>query len=789
MNLQKRNKATLLIALTCTMTGATPVQMGSAILATAFLSQASYAATKTKADLVEDGLDSSVRPLINRGNFAEAAKKLEELSASDTTAGRNQAWQSFALLYLGKHNELREFAKKVKAMPVNDKDPNAAAIVNAIDLTSQGKLDEAEKVLDQCTEGSGGDLLLNFGKACVALKKGNPAKAAEFCEKAVGMRPDFAWGFRTLGFIQEKSLKNPALAERAYEHALAAEPSFKDVRDLLVDLRLGKNDFDGAIATANEAIKLYPKDGNNYYRLSQIYIQQWRLIEALEQLKKAVALSKDEPRFYRSMASIYKYQGKLPDAIVEQKKAVDLSKDKPFELIELATLYELHRDTVPAIEALKEALKLSPTNSIAHQKVIQLLKKENRTEELIAEFKRQIEAQPKVAGLRLSLADELRIAGKPDEALEQLKEAANLDQKDPRPHRMAAKIELDRKNYSAAAKSYIRALNINPGSVEDLVALGYSYANNSDYMQAETAFTTGLALQQLGQTTGAVTNVNPFDIMRSLSLVLLEEGRYRDAIVPLEEVVSTDKDPKQKLADEFMLAQGKALRDRNADSLKNLLAAFSKLDSAAQSTKLPALADTLFRLGKNNEALVEIKKFPEAELKAKQPLVLARAWVSENRMKEAQELVRKTIDDAKGDNDLQSDSYLELSKVLQADNDLRGAIDALQKSVELNPKNFDAFVHLAKLQLLDKKVPESQEAARKALEVNPYCVPAYLVMGETNLSLGKLKDAESNFQKATELYPTSIDAHRGLLSVFQKQSKQADADREQEIISNLSKNS
>lgn len=787
MNLQKHH-ASLLIAITCTISGASLVKLDSKTFGASITPQSCYAA-KTRVDLVEDGLDSSVRPLINRGNFAEAVRRLEELSASDTTAGRKQAWQSFALLYLGKHNDLREFAKKVKAMPANEKDPNAAAIVNAIDLTSQGKLDEAEKVLSQCTEGSGGDLLLNFGKACVALKKGNPSKAAEYCEKTVGMRPDFAWGFRTLGFIQEKSLKNPTLAERAYEHALEAEPSFKDVRDLLVDLRLGKNDFDGAIATSNEAIKLYPKDANNYYRLSQIYIQQWRLIEALEQLKKAVALSKDEPRFYRSMANIYKYQGKLSDAIAEQKKAVELSKDKPFELIELATLYELHRESAPAVESLKEALKLSPANSIAHQKVIQLLKKENRTDELIVEYKRQIEAQPKLAALRLALAEELRLAGKTDEAIEQLKEAANLEQKDPRPHRLIARIELDKKNYSAAAKSYIRALNINPGSVEDLVALGFSYANNSDYMQAETAFTTGLALQQLGQTTGAVTNVNPFDIMRSLSLVLLEEGRYRDAIVPLEEVVATDKDPKVKLADEFMLAQGKALRDRNSDSVKSLLAAFAKLDASAQSAKLPALTDTLFKLGKNNEALVEIKKFPEAELKSKQPLILARAWVSENRMKEAQELVRNAIENAKGDNDLLSDSYLELSRALSSDNDLKGAIDSLQKSIELNPKNFDALVQLAKLQLQDKKVTESQQAAQKALEVNPYCVPAYLVLGETNLSQGKLKDAESNFQKATELYPTSIDAHRGLLAVFQKQSKQAEADREQEIISQLSKNS
>lgn len=780
MNLQKQIFQTLLIA--------TSLWLGTASFSlSSEFGTPCFAAGKTQ--LADDGLNESVRPLVNKGNFAESVEKLQQLTASDTKVGRNEAWLAFALLYQGKHNELRELGKKVKTMQANEDDPNAAIIVNAIDLTSQGKLDEAGKALDQAKENASGDLLLNFGKACVALKSGNPAKAAEYCEKTVGLRPDFAWGFRTLGFIQEKSLKNPTLAERAYEHALAAEPSFKDVRDLLVDLRLARNDFDGAVATSDEAIKLYPKDAANYYRLSQIYVQQWRLIEALQQLNKAVSLSKEEPRFYRSMANIHKYQGKLSDAISEQQKAVQLSKDKPFELIELASLYEMNHQPTQAIDSLNEAQKIAPSNVIAHQKLIQLLKRENRTDELIAQYTRQIEAQPKVAAFRLALADELKIAGKPDAAIEQLKEAANLDQKDPRPHREIGKIELEQKNYSAAAKSYIRALNINPGSVEDLVALGFAYANNGDYMQAETAFTTGLALQQLAQSTGAPTTVNQFDIMRSLALVLMEDGRYRDSVVPMEEVVATDKEAKQKLSDEFMLAQAKALRDRDAESMKNLMTAYAKLEPSAQLTKLNALTDTLYKLGKNNEAIAEVKKLPEAELKAKYPLLIARVWTLENRTKEAKELVQKTIDGAGSDKDLLSDSYLELSRVLISDNDPKSASAALEKSVEANPKNFDSWVQIARLQLQDKNADEAVRAAQHALDVNPYCVPAYLAMGEANIVQGKLKDAETSFRKATELYPTSLDAHRGLLSTLQKQSKQADAEREQEIISRLSKNS
>lgn len=736
-----------------------------------------------------DGIDASVRPYINRGLWPEAIQKLEALTASDSTAGRNEAWLAFCYLYTGNKDKVAELDKKVKAMSVDDKDKNAPALVNAFALTVQGKLDDAEKVLSGLSGGESGDALLEFARACVALKKGNAAQAAEYCEKVVGLCPNFAWGYRTLGFIQEKSLKNPTLAERAYEKSLVAEPNSSQVRGLLIDLRLAKNDFDGAIATAQEAIKMYPKDAGNYYRLSQIYQQQWRLIEALAQLQKAVALTSDDPRFFRAMASIYRHQGKMQEAIAEQQKAVELSKkDKDFELVELANLQELNQNLPEAITSLQSALKESASNSIAHQRLVQLLKKQGRNDDLIAEYKRVVDLQPKNGAIRLSLAEAYRQAGKIDEAIEQLKEAANLEQKDPRPHRAIAKIELEKKNYSAAAKSYIRALNINPASVDDLVALGFCYANNNDYMQAETAFTTGIALQQLGQSTGAQSSVNPNDIMRSLASVFFTEGRYRESVVTLEAVVVAEKDGDQKKQDQFVYSEGKALRDRNAESLKELQTSFAALDHASQVNNLDEMVDTLFKLGKKDIAIEEMKKLPEAELKEKCPLTVASVWLAQDRTKEARELINSVIEKTKDDNETVATAYVNLAHTYQKEGDKKSAIESLQKAAELNPKDFQALVELGRANLNEKKTSESQQAAQKALEVNPYCVAAYILLGETFASMDKLKDAETNYMKAAELYPTSMEAHKGLLSIFQKQSKTTEAQREQEIITNLSKN-
>ncbi len=740
-----------------------------------------------KAAADNDGIAPSVRAFINKGQWPDAIAKLEELTASDTTAGRNEAWLAFCYLYTGAKDKIGDLNKKVKAMSVDDKDKNAPLIVEGLTLTTQGKLDDAEKLLNSIAVND--DALLEFSRACVALKKGNAASAAEYCERVVGLCPNFAWGYRTLGFIQEKSLKNPQLAERAYVKSLSIEPDSTQVRNLLIDIRLAKNDFDGAIDVARTAIQDFPHDAANYYRLAQIYQQQWRLIEALEQLNKSVSIDANEPRYYRAMATIYRYQGKLQEAINEQQHAVELSKkDQDFELVELANLQELNQNTSKAVESLQQALKIAPSNAVADQKLVALLKKEGRNDELIAEYKRVIELQPKVSSLRLNLADAYRHAGKTDEAIEQLKEAANLDQKDPRPHRAIAKIELEKKNYGAAAKSYIRALNINPASVEDLVALGFCYANNYDYVQAETAFTTGIALQQLGQSTGNASQVNPNDIMRSLASVFFSEGRYRESVVTLEGVVLSEKEGKQKKLDQFLLSEGKALRDRNADSFKELQKSFDDMDHEDQLSSLDDYVLTLQKLNKKEFAIEVVKKFPEGELKEKAPLVLATMWMADNRTRESKDLINAVIEKSKADAADESTAYLALAKAMQKDNDRKSAGDALQKAVELNPKDFQALVDLGRFQLSEKKYSEAQQAAQKALEVNPYCVPAFILLAENYAAQDKLKDAESNFLKATELYPTSIDAHKGLLGVFQKESKTAEAQREQEIINNLSKN-
>lgn len=748
------------------------------------ISGSAFAASKKKAAECKDGIEPEARSYINQGQWEEAINRLKTLSDASPTAGRDAGWLAFAYLYQGKKDNLKEFAQKVKELPVNEADPAAAKIVAAFASTAQGKLEDADKILASQTDDK--DLLLLFTKACVALKRGNPKEASEYCEKCLVLEPTFAWGYRTLGFIQEKSLQNLPSAEISYQKAVDCSPKFKEARDLLIDLKLRRNDFDGAIALAQEALKLGPKDAVNYFRLSQIYIQQWRLTEALALLNKAIDLNSTDPRYFQAKATIFRQQGKFSEAIVEQKRAVDLQKDKTFELLDLAFFQEQNKDVEGAIASLNEVLKAKPSQPIARQRLITLLAHEKRYDDLVNEYKKILELEPKNVTVRIGYAEALRFSGKTEEALAQLKEAANLNDKDPTAHRQVAKIELARKNYVAAAKSYTRALNINPGSVDDLVALGFCYANNGDYMQAETAFVTGLALQQLGQTMGSNNPINPFDIMRSLASVLMTEGRYREASVNLEAVVGADKSAESKRQDQFMLSQAKALRDCNRQTRDELIASYNALTPEEQNSNRNVVIDTLFSLDKTALAIELARKTPDDVLRKNSPLALAKVLAAEGKLKEAEDLCRQLISEP-GDN--QDESNLELGNVLSLKTDVSGAESAFQKAVELNPKGFSALVDKGRLYLKAKRTDDAITAGQKALEINPYCVPAYLLLAEAYMGTGKIKDSENNYLKAVELYPSSIEAHRGLREVLKKQSKTDDIKHEDEIISNLEKNS
>lgn len=730
------------------------------------------------------GLPSPIARMINQGRWRDASQSLEARVKKEKDVNRDNAWLAFAYLFLGKNDELKKLAEDAdKQAP---KSPYTL-LVKGFNLTLDGKFEEAEKLFLTLPKQFGADPLANFALALVTAKQGKASVAAQYCQTAVDLDPKFAWGFRTLGYLQQRWLEDIGKAEEAYAKALEIEPGMTEAQDALVDLRLSKNDFDGAIDVAKSAIKSAPKVATNHYRLSQIYTEQWRLRDALEILQKAIDLDATNARFFRSRASIKSFQGNLNGAIADQQKAVQLSKDKSFELIELSNMNLLAGNNNRAAENLSEALKLEPENQTAHDKLFRILSQEKRYDDMVAEGRRMAERKPKDVRYRMEYAYALAQAKRVDEAVEVYKEAAGLTNTDPEPWRRLGALYIGKKDWSSAERAFTNALNINPTSVADLSALGFCYAEDDEYMKAEAAFVTALALQQL---TPANQQSGPskLDLMRSLAGLLFAEGRFSDATTQYESIALSTKGTPQGVFDSFMLAKSKAMRDLTKLAAKNLQSAFERLDKDQKSRETVPVADALLKTG----AVAEVLELLPEDLSGVYPKHLAdamqtraKALALKGDLDKAIAVASKATELKDIDYEQKSDAWFVLAELQLMKKDLAGAEASANKALESYVKSPEAYGMLGRVALLKGDSKAALSHAKRALDLNPYYPGAYLLQGDALIETGAIKDARASYRKAVELYPGSLDAHRALLQALKKLSLTEEAKHEEEQIAQL----
>jgi len=450
---------------------------------------------------------------------------------------------------------------------------------------------------------------------------------------------------------------------------------------------------------------------------------------------------------------------------------------------------------------------LDPSNQRNGGQLVALLSRQGKFDQLVIVLKGMVDKDPKSAVLRMYYADALAADNKITEAQAQYKEAANLNQTDPEPHRKLAAIAVSQKDFHQAEKEYTRALNINPNSTEDLVALGYSYAQTDDYLQAEAGYVTALALHQLTRPTDSTVPPTRLDIMRSLATLLFKEGRYADAASQFATVCAMDKSLPEAPLDDLMLAQSSALRDRSKSSFDSVKEAFDKLSDADKATQRLGYIDTLLRIGRFDEAIDQLKladaqinsaqandakindtKTKEAQNKDLTALVLvcwSRAWRGKNEIGKAEEAARKAVDVSKKSGVPLSDTLIELGEVCYAKNDLKGAAENAHRALEINEKAFRSYELLARVSLKEGQANAAMAEANRAVEINPYFAEAYTVMGDAQVVLGDFKGAANNYQKATNLYPSLLRAHESLANVLKKLGSKEEAQKEEETITKL----
>lgn len=784
------------------------LSLGASTFANPIFSLPAWAeATHYTASLAKDDMT-----LMNRGDWKGLVKSLESKGKASKLTSHEKAWLIFAYLFLGDCDKLKDLSKltelgdAMRPMLVRDKKQSPQELneeqlnisydvfTRAYSLVCQGKPAEAEKMLANLPEGLSNDTYANFALAAIAGKNGKAAAAAQFCKRAIDLDPQFGWGFRTYGYLNKQWLNNKDEAEAAFRKALEIEPRQDEVRSMLIDILLVQNKFDESLDLANEAIRLEPKNDKGYFRLAQIYVQQWRLREATRELSSAIALNDKSAIYYALRSDIKKYQGDIKGALEDQLLATNSTTDnaqKVIQLIELSSLNYEVGNVQPAIDTLYEALALDPKNVDTHQTLVKLLIAEKQWPQLIKEYERALAQKPDNAELHLLLGDALYMIRNDAEALEEYKKAANLNGQDPKPHRHIAALYMNNLDYAEAAKAYKRALNIDPMSVTDLVSLGFCNAQDDDYLQAEAALVTALALKQVSGDRGP-QDTKREDIIRALASLLYIEGRYADALSQFEALVALTQNTPKAREDQFLLTQAKAMSTLKESSLQEFIHAFNNITNNKDLYRL-ALVQTLLRLNKPDMAIQFMSPVSEHVVKkdARWLLLKAQAFRQLGALDKASKLIDQSIEACSPTKDTQpsllAECMIEKAMVQLAHKQPAQAESTIQQAISIYTKHPQCYTILATIALHRKDYKEASTWVQKALEVNPYFTDAYLIAGDINMLQKNFKEASNNYKKAAELYPGLLRAHKALLNSYNAQNLLDEARQEQTQISAMQK--
>jgi Flp pilus assembly protein TadD len=227
------------------------------------------------------------------------------------------------------------------------------------------------------------------------------------------------------------------------------------------------------------------------------------------------------------------------------------------------------------------------------------------------------------------------------------------------------------------------------------------------------------------------------------------------------------------------------------------------------------LADCYLRQGKNGaviELLAPLEKTAETDLSVS--YLLGTALIRDNQVRKGQVIIDRIL--KQGDS---AEAHLLLGTTKMQANDFAGAREDLARAVQLNPRlpdvysyyglalmstgdqaaateafrselktnpnDYAANLQLGSLLRQEQKFDEARAYFRRALQVRPGDAAVRYQMASIDLTQGNLDAAMKQLESIVKETPHFTEAHVTLATVYYRQKRKADGDRERSIVQKL----
>ncbi|MEE2657518.1 MAG: tetratricopeptide repeat protein [Candidatus Latescibacterota bacterium] len=272
--------------------------------------------------------------LLQAKDFRNAAIELDQAVQIDTTYGD-------AYYALGKAQaSLNDYPKSVAALEAalrhgTSKEQHSARIPellgklyykSALRSREQLRYGEAIQRFEKSLEYQPGNAQALFTIGDCHMRLRDPDKAEPAFRAAIEADAKYAWAHKRLGDIH-RSRGEMAQAAQKYEHAIALDRDLVKAYAGLAHLRIAGEDFDGAIATLQQAVKANPSYAEGFVLIGTLLNRLSRHGEAAEPLQSAASLEPKNAEAHYRLAEARFGTGDFAGVIEAGNRAVRLRRD------------------------------------------------------------------------------------------------------------------------------------------------------------------------------------------------------------------------------------------------------------------------------------------------------------------------------------------------------------------------------------------------------------------------------------------------------------------------------
>ena len=274
------------------------------------------------------------------------------------------------------------------------------------------------------------EVRIHVGIADLLSRSMDYKTAIEHCQKAIAIAKNDPEARQVLARIYQLdgkvSLAQSTLGQIAGDSAPASPTAVIEFAHLL----LIRGQYDKAMEKCKQAIELSDgKDARAFLILGLTHTGLGQQHEATAAFEQALHLDPSLPQAYISLAQNYVATDQKPKAIELLKKCMTDQPNAPQPLVELADIAEQDRNIDGAIQYYRDALTRDPKYLPAYS-IARLHLTKGQYDDAIQRWREAIavtdETKTRIPQFHINLALALMLAGKPDEAVQQIEEVKKL---------------------------------------------------------------------------------------------------------------------------------------------------------------------------------------------------------------------------------------------------------------------------------------------------------------------------------------------------------------------------